>query len=204
MNFKYIQEHPEVNGGASYLTKIIERQVVDPDGVIMQDESEKRYSIGKEPPYIKIYTDCMLVLNNIDTALSAPLIAFCHHMTWANEPNLAFRHIIRTDQFVREDVARRCGVKDDMVKKWIKKFVETEVFIPIVINNKRKRGAYYVNPWVVGKGEWKDISKLRGEFCLSNDSCRVGSCIIDNENRTRQVFLQDTTPKKSIEEKETS
>ena len=194
MNFKYIQEHPEVNGGDSYITKIISRQVIDSTtGELLESDEEQKTRVGKEPPFIKIYTDCMLVLNHIDASLSAPLIAFCHHMTWANEANIAFRHIIRTDQYVREDVARRCGVKDDMVKKWIKTFVDTEVFIPIIVNGKRRRGAYYVNPWVIGKGEWKDIYKLRGEFSLTKDSTLIGSCIVDSQNNKRQVFLQDTS-----------
>ena len=203
MNFKYIEEHPEVNGGENYITKIISRQIISNDGEILEDDTEKKTRIGKEPPFIKIYTDCMLVLNHIDASLSAPLIAFCHHMTWANESNIVFRHMVWTNEFVRADVAKRCGVSDSMVKKWIKKFVETEIFIPIEVNGKVKRGAYYVNPWVIGKGEWKDISKLRGEFCLSNDSSRFGSCIVDSKNNTRQVFLQDTTGKKMIPQKVT-
>lgn len=205
MNFKYIQEHPEVNGGDSYITKIISRQVVDSTtGELLESDEEKKTRVGKEPPFIKIYTDCMLVLNHIDASLSAPLIAFCHHMTWANETNIAFRHIIRTDQYVREDVARRCGVKDDMVKKWIKTFVDTEVFIPIVVNGKRRRGAYYVNPWVIGKGEWKDIYKLRGEFSLTKDSTLIGSCIVDSQNNKRQVFLQDTSHQPALPDSETT
>lgn len=199
MNFKYVEEHPEVNGGENYITKIITRQIVSNEtGEILEDDIEKRTRIGKEPPFIKIYTDCMLVLNHIDSSLSAPLIAFCHHMTWANDNRIVFRHMVRTDEFVRADVAERCGVSDSMVKKWIKKFVETEIFIPITVNGKVKRGAYYVNPWVIGKGEWKDIYKLRGEFCLSNNSSQLGSCIVDTENNTRQVFLQDTSGKKLL------
>ena len=200
MNFKYIQEHPEINGGENFVTKVITRTIVDEDGVVKEHDKEKLARIGKEPPYVKVYTDCMLVLNHIDTALSAPLIAFCHHMTWANDENAIFRHMIRTDSFVRADVAARCGVSDAMVKKWINKFVECEIFIPIVVDNKRKRGAYYVNPWVVGKGEWKDIQKLRGEFILSKDLEQVGACIIDTKNNARQVFLQDTSIKLQLEE----
>ena len=135
----------------------------------------------------------MLVLNNADVALSAPLIAFGNHMTYANDKSLAFRHIVRTDSMVRADVAHRCGVSDEMVKKWVKKFVDAEIFIPIVDKDgKKKRGIYYVNPWVIGKGEWKDIKNLRGEFVLSNDSAKIGTCIIDEQNQTRQIFLQDT------------
>ena len=192
MDIDYIREHPEVNGGDDYITKIISRQVVNTDGEVMYDDTVKQTKVGKDPPFIKIYTDCMLVLNNVDTALSAPLIAFGNHMTFANDKSLAFRHVVRTDSMVRNDIAHRCGVSDVMVKKWIQKFVEAEIFIPIIENGKRKRGVYYVNPWVIGKGEWKDIKKLRGEFVLSNDQAQVGSCIIDGENQTRQIFLQST------------
>lgn len=197
MNLDYIAAHPEVNGGEDYITKIVSRQVVSEEtGEILSGELEKTNRVGKEPPFIKIYTDCMLVLNNIDAALSAPLIAFCNHLTYANEKTLAFRHIVRTDSMVRADVAARCGVTDAMVKKWVQKFVECEIFIPIVENGKKKRGIYYVNPWVIGRGEWKDIKKLRGEFVLSNDTAKIGSCIIDNNNQTRQIFVQNSSTTK--------
>lgn len=203
LNIDYINKHPEVNGGDDYVTKIISRQTISTEtGEILEDDTEKQTKIGKEPPFIKVYTDCMLVLNNIDTALSAPLIAFGNHMTFANDKSLAFRHVVRTDSLVRADVANRCGVSDVMVKKWIKKFVEAEIFIPIVDDQgKRKRGVYYVNPWVIGKGEWKDIKKLRGEFMLSDDMTKIGTCIIDEKNQTRQIFLQNANSKK-LEQKE--
>lgn len=205
LDLEYIRQHPEVNGGDDYITKIISRQIVSTDGEIVNEDTEVQSKIGKEPPFIKVYTDCMLVLNNVDVALSGPLIAFGNHMTFANDKSLAFRHVVRTDSMVRNDVAHRCGVSDEMVKKWIKKFVEAEIFIPIIENGKRKRGVYYVNPWVIGKGEWKDIKKLRGEFVLSNDMSKIGSCIIDDENQTRQIFLQNTKiinaiPQKTNEE----
>lgn len=204
LNIDYINKHPEVNGGDDYVTKIISRQTISTEtGEILEDDLEKQTKIGKEPPFIKVYTDCMLVLNNIDTALSAPLIAFGNHMTFANDKSLAFRHVVRTDSLVRADVANRCGVSDIMVKKWIKKFVEAEIFIPIVDDHgKRKRGVYYVNPWVIGKGEWKDIKKLRGEFMLSDDTTKIGTCIIDEKNQTRQIFLQNANSKKSLEQSE--
>ena len=193
LNIKYIEEHPEVNGGDEQLTKLVVREITTPDGEVLESDSHKEFRVGKEPPFIKIYTDCMLVLNNVDTGLSAPLIAFGNHMTFANDKSIVFRHVVRTDKLVRADVAYRCGVSDEMVKKWIKKLIEAEIFIPIVDNNgKKSRGIYYVNPWVIGKGEWKDIKKLRGEFVLSTDASKIGSCVIDENNQTRQIYLQST------------
>lgn len=200
LDFKYISDHPEVNGGEDTTTKIIQHTVMGVGGEIINQDLERVSRLGKEPPYIKVYTDCMLVLNGVDTALSAPLIAFGAHMTYANEKSHAFRHVVRTDRLVRQDVAFRCGVSDEMVKKWIKKFVETEIFIPIVDSKGRKsRGVYYVNPWVIGKGEWKDIKKLRGEFVLSNDEQKIGTCIIDEQNNTRQIYMQQLEKDRLLE-----
>lgn len=192
IDFNYISEHPEVNGGENIVTKIVARHVTNSDGEVLENDLEKTSRVGKEPPFIKLYTDCMLVLNNLDAALSLPLIAFGNHMTYANDKSLAFRHVVRTDRLVRADVAQRCGVSDDMVKKWVKKFVEAEIFIPIVdATGKKARGVYYVNPWVIGKGEWKDIKKLRGEFILADDETKIGTCIIDEKSNTRQIYLEN-------------
>lgn len=148
--------------------------------------------LEREPDYIKIYTDCMLVFNRIDVALSPYLIAFCRYMTYANFDNPNYRCTVRTDELVRRDVAASCNVQDRMVHKAIKALVEAEVFIPVVIDGKKKRGIYFVNPWVVGRGEWKDIRALRAEFEFV--SGKSGVLSIDKSG-SRKVVMPLTSRK---------
>lgn len=192
MNQDMILNNPNINGGVKKYTREDAHTVVDlQGGTIVREINTRTGYAGKEPDYIKIYTDCMLVLNKIDVALSPFIVAFGRHMTYANDGNEVFRCTVRTDELVRNDVAAYCGVSDRRVQQAITQLVEEEVFIPIEINGKRKRGVYFVNPWVVGKGEWKDIKQLRGQFEFVTGS--AGVLAID-ESGERKVLMPITKP----------
>lgn len=181
-----------INGGLKRITSETNKIVYNADtGEIVRELHEQTGSIHREPEYIKIYTDCMLVMNEINVALSPFIIAFGRHMTYANADNPNFRCTVRTDELVRRDVAESCGVSDARVKQAIKELVNAEIFIPIIINGKKKRGIYFVNPWVVGKGEWKDIKQLRAQFEFVTGSTAV--LAIDKDG-TRKVIMPTCTP----------
>lgn len=154
-------------------------------GELISKNTIQEFMVSQEPPFIKLYIDSLLMFQNLSTSLSPVLIAFAHHMTWANTENDYFKHVVRTDSMVREDVARRCGVTDDRVKQVIKELVKNEVFIPIENKEgKRKRGIYFVNPWVLGKGDWQDIKKLRTSFEFVNSKCAINMEFADGTKKT--------------------
>lgn len=199
MNLDVILKNPQINGGTKRIlseTNTIEYHA--DTGKMVRNIKEHTGYVGREPDYIKIYTDCMLVFNNMDVALSPFIVAFGRHMTYANTDNPDFRCTVRTDEMVRKDVAEYCGVSDARVKQVIRELVEAEVFIPININGKRKRGIYFVNPWVVGKGEWKDIKQLRGQFEFVTGT--AGVLAIDEEGERRVIMPITSKTKDALPE----
>ena len=91
---------------------------------------------------------------------------------------------------MRRDVANYVGVSDARVKQAIKELVEAEIFIPLTIDGKRKRGIYFVNPWVVGKGEWKDIKQLRGQFEFVSGASSVMAIESDGNKKVIMPLTQ--------------
>lgn len=165
MNRDFILSHPEVNGGQKKLVREETHTEFDSTtGELTRVLATENAYVGKEPDYVKIYTDCQLVFNHLDVALSPYIVAFGKWMTFANFENPDYRCTVRTGEIERQDVAKCVGVSDSMVKKAIKQLIDSEVFIPIVKDGRRLRGIYFVNPWVMSKGEWKDIKRLRAEF----------------------------------------
>lgn len=186
MNRDEILANPQINGGTKKVTREQTHIEYNNDTgetarVIVQDAY-----VGKEPDYIKIYTDCMLVVNKINPALSPFIVAFSRWMTYANFEQEAYRCTVQTNEIVRQDVAKYVGVSDARVKQAIKELIEAEIFIPLVIDGKKKRGIYFVNPWVVGKGEWKDIKQLRGQFEFVSGASSVK--LIDKDGAERTVM----------------
>lgn len=146
--------------------------------------------VDTEPDYIKIYIGTQLCLNNLDPNLAPYIVAFGPHMTYAN--NSEYQHMVLTNEFVREDVAQTLQVTPKRVEQIIKKLVDNGIFIPIyretekngVIKSVKKRGYYFVNPWVVGKGSWKDIKQLQQQIDFVKGE---SSYIITDEIGTRQI-----------------
>ena len=179
--------------------------MVDENGVIQATAQYSEVFLPQaEPDYIKVYTNAMLALRNIPVGLGSYILAFANYMTYAND-NVS-KCQISTDELVRRGVAKQLGVSDSSVKKAIGKLKEAEVFIPIeleeeVLNKKtgkieikRKelQGKYFVNPWVVSRGKWEDIRKLRGEFTFTSEDeepqLKSGVQIIDSEGNRRTIM----------------
>lgn len=145
--------------------------------------------VDQEPDYIKVYVGTQLCLNNLDPSLAPVIIAFGKHMTFANSEN---KHIVRTDSITRKDVANEIGVSDARVKQLIQLLVKSGIFIPIieesevngVIKTKKQRGVYFVNPWVIAKGSWKDIKQLRQQIDFVKGTT---SYLIEDKHGTKEI-----------------
>ena len=164
MDGNYLKENPFLNGGTKKIVRESTHTERDENGDLKHVVIDEDAYVGAEPDYIKIYTGTMLAFNHLDTALTPYIIAFGKWMTYANFENPAFRCTVRTGEIERRDVAKCCRVSDSQVKKAIRKLIDAEIFIPVEIEGKKKRGIYFVNPWVMSKGDWKDIKQLRTQF----------------------------------------
>ena len=146
--------------------------------------------VDQEPDYIKIYIGTQLSLNNLDPSRAPYIIAFGPYMTYANDAQ--YQHMVQTSDLVREGVASTLGVSPKRVEQIIKKLIDSGIFIPIyrqtekdgVITRQKKRGIYFVNPWVVGKGSWKDIKALQQTIDFVRGE---SSYFISDESGTRKI-----------------
>lgn len=136
--------------------------VIDEDGVIKEQTSESVKVAEKEPDYIKLYLDCICTFKGLSTALSPVLIGFCHFMTWADSEHQ--KQMVFTNSYVKEQVAQMTGLKIDRVNKALKAIVDAGIFVRVP----KKRGVYEVNPFIIAKGSWADIKKLRANFDFVN------------------------------------
>lgn len=186
MNAYEIEKNPRINGGVQKVVR--ERTHTELDtttGEMIRVFTEQDAYVGREPDYVKVYTDCQLVFNNLDIALSPYIIAFAKYMTYANNEDSNYRCVIQTTKYIRDAVGELLNVSDRQVQRAIKTLVESEVFIPVTKNGVRQRAIYFVNPWVMAKGEWKDIKALRQEFEYVTGATSV--CAIDDSGKRKVI-----------------
>lgn len=127
-------------------------------GEIMKTVNNSSKIMSKEPEYIKLYLDCLCTFKGLNKALSPVLIACCHFMTWADSKHND--QMIFMNSYIKDQICELTNLKVDRVNKAIKEIVDANIFIKV----EGKRGVYRVNPFIIGRGEWKDIKELRANF----------------------------------------
>lgn len=120
--------------------------------------SEKRvYKGSDEPDFVKLYIDTVCTVKGVRQGLSPILLAFLPHMSYADSNDEWGGQIIFVNKALKEQVARRVGLKIDSVNKAIGEFVRGGIF------NRVATATYQVNPAIFGKGDWTQIKNIRAK-----------------------------------------
>lgn len=130
------------------VTNLVERTEYDGEtGEITYKEEENTVHIPSEPNFIKMYLEDVLYLTDLPKGLNPILYAFLKRMSYGNELviNAALKRQIAKE--VDRSVSSVNNAITSLVKGKILKRIDT--------------GYYMINPRFFGKGEWKDIAKLR-------------------------------------------
>lgn len=122
-------------------------QSIDPK--IKQKEEDLTVNWGREPNYIKLYLDTVLYLKDLPKGLNTILYALLKRMSYGNQLVL--------NAALKRQIAKEIELSVSSINNAITKFVKGELLERI------DTGLYRVNPHIFGKGEWKDIAKIRME-----------------------------------------
>ena len=126
--------------------------------------------VDAEPQYIKIYLDCILRFKGLGSSLNPILLALCRHMSFADKEQIVF-----VNKYVKDLICAECGLKTKRIEQAIKQFVEVGLL------KRKARGVYLVNPYIISRGKWEDIKKLRATFDFLTGDIEVDSNVIDKE-----------------------
>jgi hypothetical protein len=113
---------------------------------------------GAEPPFIKLYLDCICNFKGLSKSLNPILIEFLKYMTYANTSENNGGQIIYLNAEMKRQIALSTGKTVKRVEQAITDFVKTGVFRRIATST------YQVNAELFGKGDWKDIKNIRATF----------------------------------------
>ena len=120
---------------------------------------EMEQSIGtrtiykQEPPYIKLYLQDILYLNDVPKSLSNVLYALLNYVTYADQEN---GMCIPLNGFIKKQIREKCGLDNPRsLNNALSKLVKGKILKRI------GEGTYQLNPYFFGKGDWKDIANIR-------------------------------------------
>lgn len=144
------------------------KTVIDEEGVIKHQEEDLTVNWGKEPNYIKLYLDTVLYLKDLPKGLNSILYALLKRMSYGNQLVL--------NAALKRQISKEIELSVSSINNAITKFVKGELLERI------DTGLYRVNPHIFGKGEWKDIAKIRLEVTFDSEGKTVMSEIERKED----------------------
>ena len=135
------------------LTKKITKEIFDrATGEISQGETTTIF-IGKEkePPFLKMYLDDIEILHRLPKNSGDVLYELLVNMNYQGE--------IAINSLMKQRICEKLAIKNARsINNFLTQMVKKDVLQRI------GRGVYVVNPYLVAKGEWKDIKGLRVKY----------------------------------------
>lgn len=109
-----------------------------------------------EPPFIKLYLEDILYMSDMPKAYSSVVYRLLNYTTYANTKNGL---CVILNPYVKKEILKECGW-DNMrsLNNALTKLVKGGIL------KRLGEGTYQFNPYLFGKGEWKDIDNIRVEW----------------------------------------
>lgn len=128
-----------------------------------------------EPEFIKVYYETMMAYNQIHDVPLSFALSLSKFIGWSNEgsPQTAI-----LNKMTKETMSKDCGVSFPQIDRYIKIAVENGLLF-----RTKYRGVYEVNPFMIAKGKWESIKKLRANFDFIDGKWEKVVEYGDNENQ---------------------
>ena len=123
-------------------------------GEVLKRETTVQFS--KEPGFVKLYFDCLGVYiknDGLSASLNDMLLEVLHRASYAQDGQ-----IVHLGAYDKEQICKATHKSMRRLEQAITTWVKNRVLIRVA------RGIYQVNPFIFGRGDWRDIANLRATF----------------------------------------
>ena len=130
--------------------------VISNQGEIIEQRFQESFLAEREPDFVKLYIDTILIVNGLPNGLKSTLNVLLKHMTYSN--------IIILNAFIKKQIAKELNYKNvQSLNNNISKLTEGNILI------RKGSGTYQVNPFLFGKGKWEDVKNIRLELVFGEE-----------------------------------
>ncbi len=140
-------------------TILREEQIINEEtGEILRTKTNVQFD--REPDFVKLYLDCLGVFTNnngLDKSLNDMLLSVLKRMTYASD-----NQIVVLNAYIKNNICEETGKSLKRLNQAITIWVKEKILIRV------GRGVYKINPFIFGRGDWRDISHLRATFDFKN------------------------------------
>ena len=134
----------------------VETEVLNEYGEIVSKRANRVLNWGNEPQYIKLYLQDILYLSDLPKHHEKILFELLKRATYAGEK---YGMEITLNAGIKKRIAENLGIKNiRSINNTLSDLVKGKILFRADI------GVYTLNPYLFGKGDWQDISRLRLEI----------------------------------------
>lgn len=134
----------------------VETKVTDENGNVISKIENKVLNWGEEPQYIKLYLQDILYLSDLPKHHEKILFELLKRASYAGEK---YGMEITLNASIKKRIANTLNIKNiRTINNALSDLVKGEILFRADV------GVYTLNPYLFGKGDWQDISKLRLEI----------------------------------------
>ena len=137
-------------------------------GEITSEIESVSYPFSSEEPYVKLYIKHACYLQGLIHSEYSVLYKALKHLDYENEVVLLKRR--------KEKIAKDLGISINTVNNTLFQMVKKKVLFRI------EKGFYKVNPYLFGRGSWKNIKKLRMTIDYNPNDYKVKTTIVRGKN----------------------
>ena len=160
-------------------------------GVIKEQYTEEstRTIYHTEPDFIKVYLQDIIYLKNLPKSSSSTVFALLKRSTYANSE---YGLTVTLCPEIRRVICQELDFKKTQsFNNQLNSLVKADILKHIGTN------LYQFNPYLFGKGDWKDVSKIRATWTYTLDGRSVNAEFIKEQDEQPTEPAQDKA-KRSI------
>lgn len=148
---------------------IREHSIIDhKTGEVKREIESISYPFTSEEGYIKLYLKHACYLQGLQHSEHSILYELFQFMNYHNEVPLLKKY--------KKDILRDTGLSMNTLNQALTQMVAKKILFRI------QRGLYKVNPYLFGKGSWKNIKKLRMTIDYNPNDYKVRTTIVRGKN----------------------
>ena len=162
----------------------VETSVINEQGDLVSKRANRTLSWGSEPAFIKLYLQDVLYFSDLPTKHSAILYELLKRSSYAGDKD-GMQVIVNAS--LKRRIQDVLGFKNiSSVNNAITDLVKGKILYRADV------GMYNFNPYLFGKGDWQDISRLRLKISYDDIKGKTFKTVCEDKDGRLTMDLQRT------------
>lgn len=172
---------------ATIFNQIVEKLINEETGEITEKRETQAMRFSEEPPYVKLYLKDIMYLSDLPTNYSNVVYQLARRATYASEEQ---GMVVSLTPYTKKQITKTINIKITTLDNILTKLVKGKILYRLGL------GTYLLNPYLLGKGNWADVSSIRLKIDYSDIEGKTFGAVIKykNGNEKENIYEEAEPP----------